>query len=101
MSIDHVSSMKAFAPVRSLYRETDRNATVRWSEHDTPSDKSEPAKHLLEHPTHKFEWEILTSAPSYLFKRKLLEDLYVVKFQPRLNDQENSDILKLFRHGIT
>ena len=35
--------------------ETDRNAITRWSEYDIPSKISEPAKHLIKEPTHKFE----------------------------------------------
>ena len=34
--------------------EMDRNCDVRWDEHDTPTEKSDPAKHLLKNTTHKF-----------------------------------------------
>ena len=81
--------------------ETDRNASARWKEHDTPSSNSEPAKHKLEDPTHNFEWEIITSAPTSFFKRKILEDYYIAKLVPEINEQTSSNILKLFRYGVT
>ena len=39
--------------------ETKRNVKIRWQEHLKPSDKSEPAKHLLENPTPQFQWEVI------------------------------------------
>ena len=81
--------------------ETIRNADTRWTEHDTPSTKSEPAKHLLNNPTHKFTWTIISSAPRQERKREILEALHISKFKPKLNEQLEHDILKLFRHGYT
>ena len=81
--------------------ETDRNCDVRWDEHDTPSEKSDPAKHLLKNPTHKFSWKVLTSAPKQLSKRKILEDYHILINDPKINEQIQSNKIKLFRHGGT
>ena len=81
--------------------ETIRNTDIRWTEHNTPSAKSEPAKHLQNNTTHKFAWKIISSAPRQQNKRELLEALYITKMKPGLNEQIESDILKLFRHGLT
>ena len=81
--------------------ETERNATTRWNEHNTPSDKSDPAKHLHDYPTHRFTWRIISSAPKLSIKRKILEHLYIAKHKPAINEQINSDILTLFKHGYT
>ena len=81
--------------------ETDRNCDVRWAEHDIPSEKSEPAKHLLKNATHKFSWKVLTSAPSQFIKRKILEDYHILINDPKINEQISSNIIRLFRHGVT
>ena len=81
--------------------ETNRNAQIRWSEHDKPSENSEPSKHRLAHKEHKFEWKIISSAPHHHGKRKILENLHIAKLKPKLNEQLQSDILKLFKHGYT
>ena len=81
--------------------ETERNAAIRWTEHNTPSTKSDPAKHLLAHPDHTFTWTIIASAPKNEFRRKILEHLHIAKYRPTINDQQNSDILLLYKYGIT
>ena len=82
--------------------ETVRNARLRWDEHDNGTDKkSECAKHLKDNYTHEFEWSVLSLAPKSTFKRKILEAYYIKKLSPILNNQLNSDILTLFRNGIT
>ena len=81
--------------------ETDRNSDIRWTEHNTPSTRSDPAKHLLSNPDHSFIWSIIASAPKQNFKRKILEHLHIAKYQPTINDQKSSDILLLFKFGIT
>ena len=80
---------------------TDRIADIRWTEHNTPSKRSDPAKHLLTNPDHSFTWTIIASAPKDRFKRTLLEHLHIAKYQPTINEQVTSDILLLFKFGIT
>ena len=81
--------------------ETERNAAIRWTEHNTPSTKSDPAKHLLAHPDHTFTWTIIASAPKNEFRRRILEHLHIAKYRPTINEQLNSDILLLYKYGIT
>ena len=81
--------------------QTNRKAENRFSEHDDPTENSEPAKHLLQNEGHVFDWTIATSAPRNLLRRRILEAYYYSKFKPKINDQLQSQKLLLFRHGIT
>ena len=85
--------------------ETDRITDTRWNEHDNPSAKheqnSDPAKHLKKHPTHHFNWKILTSAPRNLNRRKILESYFIARLKPKINIQQIPRVLHLFRNGIT
>ena len=85
--------------------ETDRLVSIRWKEHDNPSTKhsqnSDPAKHLLANPTHRFSWKILTSAPRNYHRRKILENYYIAHRNPKINVQKTPRVLFLFRNGIT
>ena len=79
-----------------------RNARLRWNEHENGADKnSEYAKHLNENDNHEFKRSILSLAPKVSFKRKILEIYFIKTLNPILNNQLNSDILTLFRNGIT
>ena len=79
-----------------------RNAQLRWNEHENGTDKnSECAKHLNENNKHEFKWSILSLAPKISFKGKILEASFIETLNPILNNQLNSEILKLFRNGIT
>ena len=81
--------------------ETIRNTATRWSEHNNPTHKSEPAQHIKTHNGHLFDWSILCNAPSNSQIRKNLEALFVGIMKPSLNEQTNFDSLTLFRNGIT
>ena len=81
--------------------ETIRNTTTRWSEHNNPTHKSEPAQHIKNHTGHSFDWSILCNAPSNNQVRKNLEALFIGIIKPSLNEQTNFDRLTLFRNGIT
>ena len=82
--------------------ETVRNARLRWNEHENGTDKnSECAKHLNENDNHEFKWSILSLAPKFSFKRKILEVYCIKTWNLILNNQLNNDILTLFRNGIT
>ena len=81
--------------------ETIRNTTTRWSEHNNPTHKSEPAQHIKNHIGHLFDWSILCNAPSNNQIRKNLEALFIGIIKPSLNEQTNFDRLTLFHNGIT
>ena len=81
--------------------ETARNAETRWNEHNDPTKKSEPSCHLNKNVEHSFTWEIISSAPKHMRKRKILEAYYIAKIKPDLNDQVKSHTLNLFRNGVT
>ena len=42
--------------------EAERTCITRWREHDNPTLKSEPARHVNNHIEHEFEWSILCNA---------------------------------------
>ena len=81
--------------------ETNRNVEVRWSEHQHPNHKSEPARHLRENISHTFTWTILAHAPPKEKLRKYLEAFYIGLFKPTLNTQVKSSELVLFKNGVT
>ena len=81
--------------------ETIRNAVTRIDEHEQPNRKSEPSKHIKSNPGHKFDWMILSRAPSHRLKRIILEAYFMKQLNPSLNDQLDSEILTLFRHVVT
>ena len=80
--------------------ETIRNTTTRWSQHNNPAHKSEPAQHIKNQIGHLFDWSILCNAPSNNQIRKNLEALFIGIIKPSLNEQTNFDRLTLFRKGI-
>ena len=70
---------------KSYIGETVRNASIRWKEHTTPSPSatlSDPAKHVVENPTHSFTWKVLTGAPRQNLKRLILEAYFIAKKRP-------------------
>ena len=81
--------------------ETIRNAVTRIDEHEQPNRKSEPSKHIKNNPGHKFDWMILSRAPSHRLKRIILEAYFMKQLNPSLIDQRDSEILTLFRHVVT
>ena len=79
--------------------ETERNVDKRQSAHNNPTVKNEPARHFSNNIGHLFTWEILMSVPKD--KRKGLEALFITVQEPLLNYQVTSNVLHLFRNGIT
>ena len=79
--------------------ETERNMEKRWSEHNNPTEKTEPARHLSNNISHLFAWGILIPAPKGKRTHKNLEGLFIAVQKPSLNEQVN--VLQLFRKGIT
>ncbi|XP_078365461.1 uncharacterized protein LOC144649756 [Oculina patagonica] len=78
--------------------ETARNLEVRVNEHSDVNKQSEPAKHIRKHPNHKFTWNVLTTAHSWL-KRRIKEAFYIARYHPELNKQVQSLDLTLFPMG--
>ena len=70
-------------------------------EHNTPSDKSNPAKHLRDNIDLSFTWEVICNAPNKKLGRKILEAYFLATVKPILNDKIDSDLLHFFRNGIT
>ena len=66
--------------------ETARNLEVRVNKHSGVNKRSEPTKHISKHPNHKFTWELLTTAHSWL-KRRIKEAFYIARSRPELNKQ--------------
>ena len=81
--------------------ETICNVEERWSEHNSADNKSEPAKHLADNNEHSFLWSILLDAPKDGRTHKNLELFFIAKLKPSLNRQEDSNMLTLFRNGVT
>ena len=81
--------------------ETVRNTVTRWSEHNNPDHKSEPAEHIKRNIDHVFNWKILCPAPSQKHLRKNLEAIFIALYKPSLSDQKSFDRLMLFRNSIT
>ena len=81
--------------------ETHRNTATRWSEHNDPTHKSLPARHLNRHIEHTFVWTILCNASTKTSVRRNLEAIFIGIMKPSLNEQTNFDRLVLFRNGIT
>ena len=81
--------------------ETKRNAEVRYSEHNEPSGKSEPSKYLHQNINHVFNWSVICSAPKSDRTRRNLEAFYIALMRPNSNEPCASNVLTLFRYGIT
>ena len=79
-----------------------RHSEIRWNEHSTGKDKnSDCVKHLNDHFEHEFRWFVLSRASKNCLKHKILETYYIKTCQPSLSNQMNSDVLNLFRNGLT
>ena len=82
--------------------ETVSNARLPWNEHENGTDKnSKCAKHLNGNYNRECKLSFLSLAPKISFKRKILEAFFIETLNPILNNQLNSDILTIFRNGIT
>ena len=77
-----------------------RNLEVRVNEHSDVNKQSEPTKHISKHPNHKFTWEVLTTAHSWL-KRRIKEAFYIGRSRPELNKQVQALDLALFPNGTS
>ena len=81
--------------------ETIRNVEKRWSEHNSADNKSEPVKHLANNEENSFLWSILLAAPKDGRTRENLEAFFNATLKPSINRQEDSNMLTVFRNGVT
>ena len=81
-------------------KQYEKQSVTRWSRHNNPDHKSEPAEHIKRNTDHVFKWKILCTAPSQKHLRKNLEAISIALCQPSLSDQKSFDRM-LFRIGIT
>ena len=81
--------------------ESKLNAELRWKQHETPSHDSAPSNYLMMNIEDSFHWETLVTSVVCTNKRKILEALYIRKYNPILNRQIEHRSLILFRSGVT
>ena len=77
------------------------NVEVRWGEHNNPTKVWNPLKHIKNNVDHAFHWSVLARAPTNTFQRKVLEANHIALENPTLNDELETDILNLFKNGVT
>ena len=70
-------------------------------EHSTPSEKSNPAKHLRDNIDHIFTWKVISNAPNRKLAREILKAYFIATIKPSLNGKIDSDLLHLFRNSLT
>ena len=80
---------------------TERNVEKCWSEHNNPTGKTEPARQLSNNSGHLYAWKTLMPAPKDIGTHKNLEAFFITVQKPSLNKQVKSNVLHLFRKGIT
>ena len=81
--------------------ETVWNTVTRWSKHNNPDRKSEPAENIKRDIDHVLNWIALCAAPSKKHLRKNFQVIFIALYKPSLNDQKSFDRLILFRNGVT
>ena len=86
--------------VEKIFGETKRNGEITWMEHNTPSSKLNPAKHLRDNIDHSFSSKVICNAGNRKLAHKILEAYFIATMKPRLNDKIDSDLLHIFRNGI-
>ena len=70
-------------------------------EHNTLSNKSNPAKHLRNNIGHSFTWKVICNGPNRKLTCKILEAYFVATMKRSLNDKIDSDLIHLFRNVKT
>ena len=63
--------------------------------------KIQPSKNFKNNIIHHFNWSDICNTPVKKFTRKMLGGCFIVLLKPTLNDQIKSDLLHLFKNGIT
>ena len=62
--------------------EIKRNFEIRWMQNNTPSNKSNPAKHLRDNTDHRFAWMVICNAPNRKLVPKILEAYFIATIKP-------------------
>ena len=76
--------------------EIERIVDKRWSEHNNPKEKTEPARHLSSNISHLFAWEILMPAPKTNELVRTWKCFLLHFKRPSSNEQVKSNVLHLF-----
>ena len=76
------------------------NVFLRWAEHEDANKQWEPAKHLKYFSDHQFEWKMLTRAPEYTRKRKILGAFLIKCINLSFNEQLDTELLVIFTNGV-
>ena len=71
---------------------TKKNVDIRWMERNTPSVKSNPAKHLTDNVDPSFTWKVICNVPNRKLARKILKAYFIATMKPSLNDKIDSDV---------
>ena len=72
-----------------------RNVEVRWGEHNNPTKKSNPSKHIKDNVDHMFHWLVLARAPTNTSQRKVLEAYIVLEKLPLMINLSLTDYIYL------
>ena len=75
---------------------TERNVEKRWSEHNNPTENTEPARQLSNNSGHLYKWKTLMPAPKDIRTHKNVEVFFITVQKPSLNKQVKSNVLHLF-----
>ena len=75
-----------------------RNLLSRIKEHTT-SEKSDVCKHLLQHPTHRIDFDTPTILDNKndIVRQLILESLFIQEQTPDLNNDSRSTSLMIFK----
>ena len=80
--------------------ETKRNVEIRWMEYNTPSNKSNPAKHLRDNIDHSFTWKVICNVLSRRLACKILKAYFIATMKPSLIDKIDSDLSHFYGNDI-
>ena len=90
-----------FMQRRLRWRDQKKDVSVRYDEHNKPSNKLKPAACHEQNIDHYFTWKIICNAPSNTRTGKNIEAFFTAIMRPSLNEQIDSDALILPRNGVT
>lgn len=71
---------------RKLYWQNCWNVDSSSNEHNNPTKKSKPSKHIKDTVDLVFNWSLLAKARTNLIQQKIQERYYIVSEKPILNE---------------